>query len=99
MGSASGHLQGSSHVQLLETSLSLNLNMMEAGTKPKPKPWLSGELVDLTNEDGTGLIPQFNGEVIDLTEEGKDKPETIVGGMCVRSTTPWVDGDYIDLTI
>ena len=73
--------------------------MMEAGTKPKPKPWLSGELVDLTNEDGTGLIPQFNGEVIDLTEEGKDKPETIVGGMCVRSTTPWVDGDYIDLTI
>jgi hypothetical protein len=96
MGSATRHLQGSSHVQL-ESSLSLNT--MEGDEKPKLKLWLSGEIIDLTDEDGTGLIPQLNGEVIDLTEEGEDKPETLVGGIGVRSTTPWVDGDYIDLTI
>jgi len=96
MGSASGHLHGSSRVQV-ENSLSPNT--MEGGEKLKSKLWLSRELIDLTDEDGTGLIPQFDGEVIDLTEDGEDKPETLVGGIGVRSTTPWVDGDYIDLTI
>jgi hypothetical protein len=93
MGSVRGYPQASSHVQVVN---SLSLNMMEGGEKPKAKLWLGGELIDLTEEDGAGVIPQFDGEFIDLTEEGEDKPETSVGR---RSTTPWVDGDCIDLTI
>ena len=86
---ASKH-QASSHVQVVN---SLSFNMTKGGEKPKAKPCLSGELIDLTHEDGTGSIPQFDGEVIDLTGEGE---ETLVGD---RSATPWVNGDCIDLTI
>jgi len=73
----------------------------EGGDEIRAKPWLRREVIDLTNEDGAGSVLWFGGEVIDLTEEGEDnlKPETLVGGMGIRSATPWVDGDYIDLTI
>jgi len=82
--------------------------LFEGGNKIKAKRWLSGELA---NEDGVGFksVPRYDGpKVIDLTEEGEDKPETLKyplklvgfrGPMGVRSPTPWVDGDYIDLTI
>jgi len=72
---------------------------MKGGDEIRANPWLERELIDLTEEDGAGLVPRFGGEVIDLTEQGEDELETLGGRMGIRSATPWVDGDYIDLTI
>jgi len=64
---------------------------------------------DKIKATGFKLVPRYDEpEVIDLTEESEDKPETLKyplklvgfrGPMGVRSPTPCVDGDYIDLTI
>lgn len=108
MGSTRGHLD-CGQVRLNDSEGTPNQVVsrlfldVEGGDKIRANPWSGRELVDLTGEDGAGLVPRFGGEVIDLTEEpseeGEDKLETLVVGMGVRSATPWVDGDYIDLTI